>query len=372
MRLGIDFHLAEREGTGNCTYMRNLVESLVKMDTTHEYFLYVTDSGYPYFRVFDGYKRVHLRPMGVKSPLLRIPLLGLMTFRDRIDILHANYYGPPLFRGKLILTVHDLSFISIPECFTTFERVKDEVLIPRNIRKASKVLTVSEYSKMDIIKNYHIDPDHVEVGYNGANPIFVPVEDREAALSVVRGYGVTGEFILYVGRLNKRKNLVSLVKAFTMLKETRNIPHQLVVCGIRDFLPQDEVDAINSSPYKGDIIFTGYLPEEHLPLFYGIAHAFVYPSLYEGFGLPCLEAMRCGCPVVSSNLTSLPEVVGDSGILVNPLDVNELAEAVWRVISNPELRSEMVRKGLERAKLFTWENTAKKMLEVSEKAVQRS
>lgn len=370
MRLGIDFHLAEREGTGNCTYMRNLVESLVKLDKTNEYFLYVTNSQYPYYKVFAGHPHVHLRPLKIKFPLVRMALLGLMTFRDRIDILHANYYGPPFFMGKLVLTVHDLSFVSIPECFTTFERMKDEILIPRNIRKASKVLTVSEYSKTDIISNYRVRPDHVEVGYNGANPIFMPVANRKSALRIMASYGVSGEFILYVGRLNKRKNLASLVKAFTGLKEVKNIPHQLVVCGIRDFLPQPEIDAINSSPYKNDIVFTGYLPEEHLPLFYGCADVFVYPSLYEGFGLPCLEAMCCGCPVVSSNLTSLPEVVGDAGILVDPLDVREIENAILRVISDPSARAEMVRKGFEQAKKFSWDNTARKMLEVSEEAVR--
>ncbi|MBA4417139.1 MAG: hypothetical protein C0392_04415 [Syntrophus sp. (in: bacteria)] len=369
MRLGIDFHLAEREGTGNCTYMRNLVESLVKADRDNEYILYVTDARLPYYSTFKSFPKVRLRSLKFKSPFLRIPLLGLMTFMDGIDIFHTNYYGPPFFRGKMILTVHDLSFLHIPECFTNFERVKDQVLIPRNIRKAGKVLTVSEYSKQDIINNYHISPDHVEVGYNGAGPIFKPIADPQRASDVVRGYGISKKYILYVGRLNKRKNLSSLVKAFTILKETKNIPHQLVIGGIKDFLPSDEMESINSSSYKNDIIFTGYLPEEHLPLLYGLADVFVYPSLYEGFGLPCLEAMSCGCPVVSSNLTSLPEVVGDAGILVNPLNVHEISQAIFEVISNDGLRSEMVLKGFEQAKQFSWEKTAKKMLEVCEKLI---
>ena len=367
MRIGIDFHLAEKEGTGNCTYMRNLVESLVRIDRENEYFLYVTDSGYAYYRTFAGFTNVRLRPLKVSSPLLRIPLLGLMTYLDRIDILHANYYGPPFFRGQLLLTVHDLSFLFIPECFTTFERLKDQFLVPKNIRKAGKVLTVSEFSKQDIVRTYHVPPEHVEVAYNGASPIFRPVLDREAAALTLKGYGVSGKYILYVGRLNKRKNLASLLTAFIELKETKQIPHLLVVAGIKDFLPGDELERIDSSPFKEDIRFTGYLPEEHLPLFYGLADLFVYPSLYEGFGLPCLEAMRCGCPVVSSNLTSLPEVVGDAGTLVNPLDIGEMKEAIYAVISDEGRRSEMIAKGFTQADQFNWEGAARKMLDVAEK-----
>ena len=364
LRLGVDFHLAEKEGTGNCTYMRNLVESLVKIDGENEYFLYVTDSGYPYYRVFDGFRNVYLRPLKVRSPIFRIPLLGLMTYADRIDILHANYYGPPFFNGRLLLTVHDLSFLSIPECFTAFERVKDRFLVPGNIRRAGKVLTVSEYSKQDIIREYSVPPGHVEVAYNGASPGFRPTEDREAAARVLEGYGVSGRYILYVGRLNKRKNLASLIRAFIELKEAKRIPHQLVVAGVRDFLPGDELERINHSLFKDDIRFTGYLPEEHLPLFYGLADLFVYPSLYEGFGLPCLEAMCCGCPVVSSNLTSLPEVVGEAGLMVNPLDIEELKAAIGAVISDERLRSTMIARGFEQAKRFSWEMTARKVLNV--------
>ena len=367
MRIGIDFHLAEREGTGNCTYMRNLVESLVRLDSQNEYFLYVTDSQFPYHRIFKDYKNVRLRSLRFKSPLLRIPLLGFMTFVDKIDIFHVNYYGPPFFRGKMLLTIHDLSFFYIPECFTTFERVKNRVLIPININRASKVLTVSEYSKKDITESYNIPPELVEVGYNGANAIFVPITDLDHAARIVKSYGVSGKYILYVGRLNKRKNLTGLVKAFTMLKERKSIPHQLVIGGIKDFLPQAETEMINTSPYKDDIIFTGYLPEEHLPMFYGLADVFVYPSFYEGFGLPCLEAMSCGCPVISSNVTSLPEVVGDAGILVDPSNVNQIAQAMFEVVSTEGLRPEMSMKGLERAKLFSWDKTAKKILEVIER-----
>ena len=217
---------------------------------------------------------------------------------------------------------------------------------------------------MDIVKTYHVSPERVHVGYNGASTIFRPAMDREEASRIVRAYGISAPYILYVGRLNKRKNLTGLVRAFTMVKERHSIPHQLVIGGIKDFLPKEETEIIESSPYRDDIIFTGYLPEAHLPVFYSLAEVFVYPSFYEGFGLPCLEAMCCGCPVISSNVTSLPEVVGDAGILLDPFNVEGLAGAIHGVLSSEEKRSAMARKGLEQAKKFSWDKTAAVMLDI--------
>jgi glycosyltransferase involved in cell wall biosynthesis len=362
MRIGIDFHLAERTGTGNCTYMRNLVEALVKIDETDEFLLYVVNPRYPYYEMFRKYSHVRIRPLYFDNPLLRIPLLGIVTLVDRLDLLHVNYYAPPLFGGKLIVTVHDLSFLSIPDCFTSFERIKNELLIPKNMRTASGILTVSEYSRAEIIRNYGILPDRVAVTYNGVRSIFSAAGNLDTAKGTVSRYGVAGDYILFVGRLNKRKNLRCLIDAFGRLKSIWKVPHKLVVAGIRDFMPPEELRFLNSSPFKADVVFTGFLPEEDLPSFYTLADVFVFPSLYEGFGLPCLEAMACGCPVISSRCTSIPEVVGEAGILIDPLDVKEIASAMGLVISNRNIRESMVAKGLEQAKRFNWEQTAEETL----------
>ena len=364
LKIGIDFHLAEREGTGNCTYMRNLVESLVRLAPDKEFYLYITEPDNPYYRIFAGKKNVTLRHIGIKSPIGRMFLMGKKTFEDNIDVLHVNYYGPPIHRGKLIVTIHDLSYHHIPECFSIFERVKDELLIPVFARKADWILTVSEYSRRDIADSYQISMEKIAVGYNGASPIFKPVSDKERAAAMIGGYGATMPYILYIGRLNRRKNLHVLVEAFNMAKSEKSIPHRLVIVGKKDFLPQEELTIISSSPFNADIVFTGYIKDEHLPMLYSLADVFVYPSLFEGFGLPCLEAMSCGCPVVTSNTTSLPEVVGDAGILINPTSSAEIAEVMLDIILDPQKSGMLKEKGLIRAAKFTWDKTALKFLEL--------
>jgi len=378
MRIGIDFHLAEREGTGNCTYMRNLVEALVRLSPENDFFLYITEPDNPYYRIFTGKKNVNLRYIGIKSPIGRILLMGMKTFEDNIDVLHVTYYGPPIHKGKLIVTIHDLSYHHIPEYFSYFERIKDEMLIPVFARKADCILTISEYSKRDIADSYHIPAGKIEVGYCGANPIFKPVSDKQRAAAMIEGYGVKMPYILYIGRLNRRKNLHVLVEAFNRIKSEKNssdyphssplspraLPHCLVIVGKKDFLPQEELTLISSSPFKADIIFTGYVKDEHLPMLYSLADVFVYPSLFEGFGLPCLEAMSCGCPVVTSNTTSLPEVVGDAGILVDPNSATEIAGAMLNIIRDEQKSGMFKEKGLMRAAEFTWDKTALKFLDL--------
>jgi glycosyltransferase involved in cell wall biosynthesis len=359
LRIGIDFHAAERDGTGNCTYIRNIVERLVRLAPEHEYVLYVTDASNAYYRRFGGLRNVRLSVVPSPSAFVRMVLLGLRTFRDRIDVLHATYYGPPFYRGKLLLTVHDLSFLHIPDSFSTFDRVKDRLLVPFFIKRARAVLTVSEYSRRDIADAYHTPYDRVCVHYNGVDPVFKPVEDAASATRTLEGYAIPAgaPYILFVGRINRRKNLTRLVSSFNALK-AKGFRQSLVIAGAKDFLPDEDEAAIMGSPYAGDIIFTGFMPHSHLPMLYGLADLFVYPSLYEGFGLPCLEAMACGCPVVSSDCTSLPEVVGDAGILVRPDDGEALTGAMEKMLSDDTFRRDCIKKGLDRAGRFTWESVA--------------
>jgi glycosyltransferase involved in cell wall biosynthesis len=366
MRIGIDFHAAEREGTGNCTYIRNVVEQIVRLAPKHEYFLYITDVRNPYYERFGGQGQVHLTVIPSHSPFIRMPLLGLQTFRDRIDVLHATYYGPPFYRGKLLLTVHDLAFLHVPDSFSRFDRIKDRLLVPFYMRKAQAVLTVSDYSRRDIVDTYHLPYERVSVSYNGVDPSFSPAEDRISAQRILEGYGLSGDagYILFVGRINKRKNLTTLVKCFNIVKGAKGLSQRLVIAGNKDFLPADDKAAISTSPYIDDIRFTGFVPHHHLPTLYSLADLFVYPSLYEGFGLPCLEAMACGCPVISSACTSLPEVVGDAGMLIDPEDVDALADAVYIMLSDKSVREECVKKGLKKAREFTWESAAAAMVGV--------
>jgi len=370
MRIGIDFHSAEREGSGNCTYIRNLVEALLKIDHDNEYFLYVTNISYPYYEKLKRIQNVHLCLIRSNNPFLRILLLGLKTLIDKIDVLHVQYIAPLLHRGKLVVTIHDISFLHFPECFRKFEQFYLKILIPINIKKADKILTVSKYSRKDIIRNYNTPPKKVIVTYDAVKPIFKPLKDLKKGNEILKYYGISNKFIFYVGRIDQRKNIPGLIKAFMWLKKTRKIPHELVIAGKRDFLPPQTQKVIEFSQNRKDIVFTGYLSEDHLCSLYSLADVFVYPSLYEGFGLPCLEAMACGCPVVSSNVSSLPEIVDSVGLLVDPLDVKKLAIAIHKVISNHALKKELRDKGLKRSKLFSWVRTASKTLAVYKSVLQ--
>lgn len=370
MNIGIDFHSAEREGTGNCTYIRNLVEKLVSLDSSNEYFLYITNLKYPYHETFKKYKNVRFRQTKSTNPFIRLPLLGIETFKDKIDVLHMQYIAPPFYKGKLVVIIHDLAFLHFPECFSFFEHTRSSILVPYNARNSCYVLTVSNFSKNDISQKLNIPLEKIEVTYDACRESFMPVSDTQKIKKTLDCYGIKGKFVLSVGRLDPRKNLLRLIEAFKSLKNEHKIPHKLVIAGKKDYLSGNIENAVKG--LENDIIMTGYIPDETLPILYSAADVFVYPTLFEGFGLPCLEAMSCGCPVISSNTSSIPEVVGDSGLLINPYDTREIANAIYKVLMDNELRNIMKQKGLNRAKDFSWEKSAFKTLEVYKKVKKYS
>ena len=370
MKIGIDFHAAEQAGSGNCTYIRNLVESLLATDRDNEYFLYIMDPAFPYYRQFADRRNVHLRPIGAKEALRRIPRLGLKTRLDRVDLLHVQYVAPPFYRGKLVVSIHDLSFVGNPNFFSWGKRTYLRILVPFSLKKASQVIAISDFSRQAIISTYHIPAERVHLTYLAARSGFRPEKNPDEQRSLIRKLGLRDQFLLFVGRLDVRKNILALIRAFTYLKKTKGIPHQLVITGKKDFLPVPLLKEIFADDIAQHIILTGFVPDELLPTLYSLAEVFVYPSLYEGFGLPVLEAMASGCPVIASNTTSLPEIVEEAGLLVNPRLWEGLAEAIWKVISDDTLRADLKRKSLAQSQKFRWAETAQKTMSVYKKAIQ--
>jgi len=364
MRIGIDFHAAQREGTGNCTYIRCLVEALLQIDQDNEYYLYITDSTFAYYQRFRGKKNVVLRTLPADHPALRIGFLGLRIFLDRIDLLHVQYVAPPFFGGKLIVTLHDISYLRYPQCFRKPELLYLRWLVPSALKRASRIVTISEFSRQEIINNYRVSPERVDLTHLGAQPLLRPSPDAQAKDLLSKRYGISGPYMLFVGRLDARKNLSSLIQAFDILKQKKKIAHQLVIVGKKVFLPSSFGEVLTRLSSKEQVILTGCVPSSFLPALYSLADVFIYPSLYEGFGLPCLEAMACGCPVIASNVSSFPEILGQAAILVNPYDVAEISEAMFKVISDIKLREQMKIKGLEKARQFNWEDTARKTLKI--------
>jgi len=363
MKIGIDAHAAERDGTGNCTHVRGLLSGLALVDDENDYILYVTDPEHPFYEQIRHRKNFRLRHTKPENPMLRIPFaLAQKTYSDRLDILHAQYIAPFVFRGKLVVTIHDLAILHIPESFNRLELFRSRVLFPLNARRSDRIITGSDFSKKDIERQYRIDPQKIDVIYNGVSPHFHPVKDPGKKKYLLLKYDIPDRFVFSLGRLNLRKNIESLISSYESLRKRLGYRFSLVIGGKKDVLAESVIEKIRISEFKDDIILTGYIPEEELPYFYSAADVFVFPSYFEGFGLPPLEAMACGCPVISSNVSSLPEIVGDAAILVNPGNPDELNQAIYRVLMDDQLRQVMKKEGIDRARMFDWEITARKTL----------
>jgi glycosyltransferase involved in cell wall biosynthesis len=365
VKIGIDTHAAEQGGSGNCTYIRGLVRGLARLHDDAEYVLYAIDPGHPFYAELRGHPRFTIRRLWPRQPVARIPLsLALGSFRDRLDVLHVQYVGPPVHRGALVVTIHDLAFLAIPQSFPRLQALRLRWQVRANARRAARVITVSEYSRRDLVEAYGISDDRLVVIHHAPDPSFVPVRDRAVIDALRRTLGIAHRYVLCVGRLNPRKNLLGVLRAFERVRPQLAEPTQLVIAGTRDHQADRLDQAIAASPCRADVLRVGYVPDETLPALYSGAALFVYPSFFEGFGFPPLEAMACGVPVVCSWVTSLPEVVGEAVLLVDPSSVEDIATGMRRVLTDPALRAALVAKGLRRAAEFTWDRTAERTREV--------
>jgi glycosyltransferase involved in cell wall biosynthesis len=307
------------------------------------------------------------------TPLVRIPLTLATELRRRpVDLLHVQYTAPPFAPCPVVATIHDLSFEHLPQTFKRRSRMQLRLTVRRTARAASRILVPSEHTRRDIIETYKVGAERVSVTKLAAPDHFAPVEDEREVRGVRELYKITGDYILAVGSIQPRKNLTRLISAYSALRRARphaNLP-QLALVGKRAWLYDETLRAIEESGIKDLTVLTGYVAESDLPALYTGALCFVYPSYFEGFGLPPLEAMQCGAPVIAGNKTSLPEVVGDAGLLVDPFDEDALAQALARLIDDSDLRACLRLKGLERARNFSWRETARLTIKAYEQAVR--
>ncbi len=363
MRIGLDAHAAEQDGSGNCTYIRGLLRALLALDRENDYILYINDRNHRFYRDLAPAPRVTLRPLGPKNPLLRIPVsLAKATYADRLDILHVQYIAPPRHRGKLVATIHDLGFLHLPETFPRFFVWRSKVLVRRTARRADRIVVGSEFTKEDLVARYGVASEKIAVIRYGVSPRFGEPQSPEKTRQILEKYRIQPPYILSVGRLNPRKNILSLAAAFGRLKAENRIAHQLVVVGKADYRAARTAAALGTTE-GGTIVLAGYVPDDDLPALYQAADVFVYPSLFEGGGLPILEAMAAGTPVVAARSTALPETVGDAGILVDPLNAGELADKLLRLALDRNARDDLKRRGLARAATFTWQAAAERTLQ---------
>ncbi|OLE51507.1 MAG: hypothetical protein AUG51_22245 [Acidobacteria bacterium 13_1_20CM_3_53_8] len=302
------------------------------------------------------------------TPLVRIPLTLAAELRRRpVDLLHVQFTAPPFAPCPVVALIPDLAFEHLPETFKRRSRVQLRLTVRRTAQTAAHIITCSDYSRRDIMETYRVEPERITTIPHAAPAHFKPTCPEEVA-RVRDRYQLEEGYLLAVGSIQPRKNLVRLVHAYENLQHAR--PHdklpQLVLVGKHAWLYGETLRAVETSTVRRRVVFTGYVSESDLPGLYTGALGFVYPSYFEGFGLPPLEAMQCGVPVIAGNRTSLPEVVGDAGLLVDPFDEQAIADAIGRVIRDEKLRDELKSKGLERARLFDWRETARRTLEIYE------
>ena len=374
MKIAINTLFITEERGGPKTYLLNLIRAFIELDSQHQFFLFVSRYNENIFKDYKNKIRKIIIPLSRYNRILRFLseqiFIPYLIHKYGIDILYtqgnlAIYFCP----CKQIIGIQGL---------LVFNRLKKKLrldtnsrlinlffkyMIPFSAKRADRIIVVSTFTKNCLLKEISIREPKIKVIYEGVDDSFLSKRSHSSFLTVK----LNKPYILFVGILFKYKNVDKLIAAFSFLKKEKKIPHYLLIIG-RDHKGylQELKDLAKRLNMKKWIVFLGQLPHEALPNYYKNADLFVYPSSIESFGLPILEAMACGTPVIASNRTSIPEIVGDAGLIVDPDNIEELAEAIWKVLTDKKLRENLIKKGYERIKQFSWEKTAKETLKVFE------
>lgn len=354
-------------GTGIGTYTARLMENIINIDRDNSYSFFWPNDGYDFLL---GRSNINLTLFGEKNKRFWDEVfLPAQVKRIRSDIFHLPQNGLGLPKSKYcsyIATVHDLIPYVMPEtCGKSYlEKFLEEM--PYILEKCDKIITVSNYSKQDIIKYFKLPEDKIAVTHLAADSRFRLMEKEKAWNFLKREYSYSNDFILYLGGFSPRKNVDGLLQAFGKLY--RELPgyYDLVLLGASRDNHYELKKKAEVMGLRDRVVFAGYVPYEHLPYFYNCSSLFVYPSLYEGFGLPPLEAMTCGTPTITTNVTSIPEVVGDGALLTDPYDIDGLTEAIYKTIADIGFRDELTAKALRRAYNFSWKKTVIETIKVYE------
>jgi glycosyltransferase involved in cell wall biosynthesis len=378
LRIAIDAHAVGAKLGGNESYAVNLIEALAQIDSVNHYTIYITTDE-ARERFHGRWPNFQVRATLPHTPLIRIPLtLSAELRKNPVDVLHVQFTAPPFCPCPVVVSIHDLSFEHLPQTFKRRSRTQLRLTVRHSARRAARIISLSEHTRLDIVETYGIPAERVSAIPLAAPSNFAPVQDVRELQRVRHNYGIDGEYILSVGSIQPRKNLARLVSSYARVraslrenKSADKLP-KLVLVGKCGWLYDETLRALEETGVKDTVVLTGYVPQADLPALYSGALCFVYPSYFEGFGLPPLEAMKCGAPVIVGNKTSLPEVVGDAALTVDPFDVEAIASAMTRVIDSPALRKELSVKGLTRAEDFDWRETARKTLAIYYEVAQET
>jgi len=360
-------------GTGVSFYTSSLVENLLKIDKTNEYRLLagtLRQSVFfkDYFTSLKDFKNAKGKIVSFPPYLAdlfsnRLHLLPIESFLDKIDVFHSSDWSQPPTRAAKITTIHDFGFLKFPA--TAHPKIKS--VMARRLKWVKKevdmIIAISESTKKDIMEILNIPEEKIKVVYEAAPNDVVQIKDQKKINQIKNKYKLDDGFLLSVATLEPRKNLKRIILAFQKIK--KDFPSMKLVIAGKSGWDQGLNEIIRQK--QSDIVFSGYVNRDDLMTLYSSASCFVFPSLYEGFGLPILEAMKCGAPVVTSNVSSMSEITGQAGVLVDPLSVEKIAQGIKKAISDKE---SLIKKGFKQADSFSWEKTAKETLEVYKKAVE--
>jgi glycosyltransferase involved in cell wall biosynthesis len=369
MLIGFEASALNGVKSGVGYYTEHILSTVMKIAPEHRYMLFSNRDLSEGWRPLGSEQLYREHYFPVRFAWMQAILPSVL--RDvRPDVCHFTNYLAPVFCGvPYVVTVHDMSLFMVPRYHTFKKLILDRTLIPIVTRRADAVLTHSESAKRDIVRILRVPPSKVSVSGAGTAGLFRLVEDRAHLEAVRARYGLHGPYILYVGNIEPRKNIRRLVRALAVLKKW-GLPHRLVIVGQFAWQYSPVFKEIERLGLRSDVVFTGYVPDEDLPAIYSAAESFVYPSLYEGFGLPLIEAMACGTPVVTANTSSLAEVGDGAALLINPRSVEQIADALFRLHVEPGLRRSLRERGLRRAADYTWEDAALVTLDVYEKVAR--
>ncbi|HWX53028.1 MAG TPA: glycosyltransferase family 1 protein [Verrucomicrobiae bacterium] len=361
MNIAIDVHSLGSRASGNETYFQQLVRGLVLDKSHNRYALFYMHDGAPESNPTDARFRWVRIP---RNPLWRLGLSLPRALREiQPDVFHCQYIQPLFVRCKTVVTIHDLAYEHLSGFAHPLEVAVMRKLVRATARRADRILTVSQFSAEDIVRTYRVPAEKVRVAYQAASEEFHPRNKEDAQAYLAKTYGIAPPFLLYVGRIQARKNLERLVDAYAALLQ--NHPAiKLVMAGKPDWGFEDLRNKIAALRLGDRVVLPGYVPAGDLPLFYNAAELFIFPSLFEGFGLPVLESMASGVATVTSRGSSLEEVAGDGALLIDPHKVDSMTEAMDHVLTNEACRRNLIARGLVRSSEFSAQSFAEQVLQV--------
>lgn len=374
MLIAFDARMHRHSGIGQ--YIYNLLSQFQKIGTKHNFLLlgevYELASIF-YSERFSFYRFTEPIYSLSEQALFPVSAITDSTSKIKCDLLHIPHYNIPLKykNGKLIVTIHDLAHLCYPA--NIFVYLYASFMLKNAARKADKIISVSQFTKKEMISKLNVPEEKIITIYYGLNQLFKPIENERQRIEIAEylsnKYGISGDYILSVGIYKPHKNFMTLLNVYDKLIKEEKIPHKLVLAGFSTAQCKPLIKKIAQLKLSDRVIILGYLDWKELILIYNKADLFISLSLYEGFGLPVLEAMACGVPVVASNTASLPEVVEEAGLLVDPYNIDEIKEKVLQVLFDKNLKSRLIEKGYQQANKFSWEETAKKTLAVYESII---